>query len=243
MYQNPVLLPQFSNREDFLLTIGLWDDLSYNSQTGLYQPISLSGTSLVGGPGGPAFTGNNWTVTDGAIATSSTTQITIPTFPIGNQLSALALTVGTNLGILPGDPITIADASGQNTMTGYVTSYTAANGALVCQIGCTFQFEIRIAGPHNDSSGYVPWYDMGSYPDYGPLLQASLGNGITIVDVGVIQIFIPETQFRKLGNTGASSIPMDWGGTYRCGLTATDSVNTRQLFIARLPVLSGGVTQ
>ena len=54
------------------------------------------------------FTSAAWTVTDGGILTPSATSITIPVYPIGNQLSALALTVGIGLGILPGDPVTIA---------------------------------------------------------------------------------------------------------------------------------------
>jgi hypothetical protein len=33
------------------------------------------------------------------------------------------------------------------------------------------------------------------------------------------------------------------GGSYIAGLTMTDSVNTRQLLIANLPVYRGGVTQ
>ena len=233
------MLPQFSNREDLLLTLGLWDDMSYDPATITYQPIALSGTTI---SGGSSFTGNNWTVTDGAITTHSTTPITIPNFPIGNQLSSLTLTVGINLGILTGDQVTIADQSGQNTMTGTVLSYVPLTGALVVQVGCTFQFEIRIAPPHSADSGYVPWYDFGAYPDYGPLLSASLGNGITIVDTGVIQIFIPESQFRTLGNLGVSNTPMNWGGTYRAGLTVFDGYSTRQLMIGYLPVVSGWVT-
>jgi hypothetical protein len=31
------------------------------------------------------------------------------------------------------------------------------------------------------------------------------------------------------------------GGSYLCGLTMTDSINTRQLLLANLPVTRGGV--
>jgi hypothetical protein len=207
-----------SNREDFLLPVALYDD-------DLDVPINLSGTTGSG-------TFSSWTIVDGAIATTSATTITIPTFPIGNQLSALALSVATDLSITPGDPITITDAvTGQNSMTGYVTRYAAATGALVVQIGVTFQFEIRRGGPKNTGSGYVTWYDFGTPDNVGPLLSASLGNGIFITDLGTIQITIPEKLFRKLE-----------GGTYMCGLTMTDSVNTRQLLVATLPVVRGGVT-
>lgn len=221
MYAWPLTLPIVSNREDFLLSVSIFDD-------DLGSPVNLSGTN------GAAFTGNNWTVTDGAIVTTSSTAITIPAFPIGNQLSALALTVGTNLGIVQGDPITITDAGGSgNSITGYVVSYAAQTGALVVQIGVTFQFEIRKKGPHNQGygmGGYVPFYDFGTGPG-GPELSAALGTGITITDVGYLQILIPEATFKKLH-----------GGTHVAALTMTDSVNTRQVFIADLPVLRGRVT-
>jgi len=234
MYADRVLLPPVSNREDLLIPFAIWDD-------DLAVPINLHRTTLA-----PAnlngFTGNAWTVKDGAILTASTTSITIPALPMGNQISALALTVGTNLGILPGDPISIADTpTGLNSMLGYVTSYSPQTGALVCQIGLTFQFEIRRRGPLGNLSGYVPFYDIGTPSDSGPLLSASLGNGILITDMGTIQIRIPEAQFRTLGNPGATQ-PSNSTGTYMAGLTCFDGADTRQLMIAELPVLYGGVT-
>lgn len=221
MYINPVLLPQFSNREDFLLPVSIFDD-----DTG--QAINLSGTTI-NNPNG--FTGSNWNVTDGNIATNSTTQITIPPYPIGNDLSSLALTVGANVGIVAGDPIQIADPTGQNTMTGYVLSYTPSTGQLVCQIGVTFQFEIRNIGRHHHSDGFSPFFDMGIAPEAAPILTASLGNGIQITDMGFLQILIPEAQTRRLRNK-----------TYLASMTMTDSINTRQIFIGKLPEQYGGVT-
>jgi len=207
-----------SNREDFVLPLSLFDD-------DLNQPINLAG--IVG-----SGTFSAWSVGNGRVATSSATPITIPQYPIGNQLSALALTVGAGLAITAGDPVTIADAAtGKNQMSGYVLSYGAASGALVAQIGVTFQFEIRKAGPKNPGTGYISWYDFGTPDNIGPLLSASLGSGIFITDLGVIQITIPERLVRKLE-----------GGTYLCGLTMTDSVSTRQLLVASLPVVRGGVT-
>jgi len=217
MYAWPVVLGPRSNREDYLETIALFDD-------DLNQPISLAGTTGSG-------TFSLWTVTDGAIVTASATQITIPAFPIGNQLSALALTVGAGLGILPGDPIKIADASGKNTMTGYVVSYAIATGALVVQIGMTFQFEIRAKGPWTWDSDYNPWYDVGAPTIDAPIITASLGKGIEIIDLGYIQVLIPELQFRVLRHK-----------SYKVGLTMTDSVNTRQIMVAELPMIFGGVT-
>jgi hypothetical protein len=198
----------------------------FDDDTG--QPVLMDGTSV---PGGQAFTASAWTVTDGAITTTSTTPITIPVYPIGNQLSALAITVGLGLGILAGDPITIADTlTGKNTMTGYVVSYVPATGALVVQIGFTFDLEIRRTGPRHDGSGYVPWYDFGVPDEFGPLLQATLGNGVLITDIGVLQILIPVSAFQKLR-----------GGTYSAAMICSDSVNTRQLFVGQLPVQWGGV--
>src|SRR5258708_10342645 len=121
MYLARTLLPQFSNREDFLLTSALFDD-----DTG--QPIKIDGCTTANGQ---AFTSSAWTVTDGVIVATSANTITIPAFPIGNQVSALALTVGAGLGIKAGDPVTIADtATGLNKMVGFVTAYTSSNGAL-----------------------------------------------------------------------------------------------------------------
>ena len=222
MYAFPVDLPQTSNREDLLLTVSLFDD-----DTGL--PVKLDGTTTAS----PVpFTSAAWTVSDGAISTTSATSITIPVYPIGSQLSALAIAVGASLGILPGDPIKIVDtATGLNSMVGYVTSYTASTGVLVCQIGCTFQFEIRRHGPRFDGSGYIPYFDFGVPDEYGPLISAALGTGIQYIDIGVIQITVPESIFKQLR-----------GGTYQAALTVTDSVNTRQVFVAGLPVVHGGVS-
>ena len=224
MYQNPVLLPQFSNREDFLLTMQVFDDDTFDL-------IDLVGAST---SNGQAYTGNAWTVTDGAITTTSATQITIPAFPYQGQLSALALTVGTGLAINAGDPIKIADtATGLNTMVGYVVSYSSQTGALVVQIGWTYQFEIRRADANRDpGADYATFYDFGVYPQ-SPILQSSFANGqVSVIDTGTLQILIPESIFKTLKS-----------GTYGACLTMTDSVNTRQPFIGRLPIFWGGVTQ
>jgi hypothetical protein len=242
MFAEQILFRKFTNREDFIETLKLTDRDSYDGTQPFgqrYQPIDLAQVTL---PGGQNFTASHWTVQIGALTTSSTSTLTIPAYPIGSQLLALALTVPPNLAIVAGQPITITDQSGVNSMTGFVTGYTAASGALVCQIGWSFQFEIRIAPPISGTMGYVPWYDLGVYPDYGPLISASLGNGINILDLGMIQISVPEAKFKTLGNIGVANQPTDWGGTFRANLTMTNTQDTRQVFMARLPVMSGGVT-
>jgi hypothetical protein len=204
-----------------LITVSIFDD-----DTGQAVDLDFSTTVNLA-----PFTGSAWTITDGSIVTTSVTPITIPVYPIGNQLSALALTVGSGLAINPGDPIKIADtATSLNFMLGYVLSYTSSSGALSVQIGCTFDFEIRRVGPRMTTGGYVPYFDWGVPDEHGPLLQATLGNGIQIIDIGVIQILIPAATFQKLR-----------GGTYQAALVMSDSVNTRQVFVANLPVAYGGV--
>jgi hypothetical protein len=220
----PVLFPASSNREDFLHTLSLFDD-----DTG--DPLNLSGTTRAN-PG--PFTAANWTVRVGAIITASVTPITIPDFPIGSQLSALALTVPAGLGILADDPVVISDQSGLNTMSGYVISYAPQTGALVVQIGVTFQFEIR-SQSRNDGFGsdYNSSFDWGGGVPGGPApcISAALGSGITHVDVGFIQIMIAETRMRQLRER-----------TYLASLTLTDGVNTRQALVGKLPMQYGGVT-
>lgn len=230
MYADRVLLPRYSNREDFLLTVSLFDD-------DLNQPIKIDGCATLAGT---PFVGSNWTVTDGAVIAGSVTTITIPVFPIGNQLSVLSLQLnpsgggGFPTGISPGDPITISDAATglKNSMVGYVISYVVATGKLVVQIGVTFQFEIRRCGPRNSNiDDFTPFFYTGQVLTTPPILSASLGNGITHIDTGVFQIRIPEATFRQLERR-----------TYQAGLTMTDSIDTREIFVAALPVGYGGVT-
>jgi hypothetical protein len=222
MYANPILFPQISNREDLLVTVALFDD-----DTG--QAIDISGRTLAA-PGD--FAGNAWTVTSGIVNTASVTALTIKDYPFGGEMQAIACTVGINLAILPGAPVTIKDATGKNTMTGYVTSYAPATGALVAQIGSAFQFEIR---GHHHGDGYGPCdYGSSSYigTDEGsPIISAQLGAGITNVDVGKIQLRVPASTFAKLRHK-----------TYSAAMTMFDGSDTRQVFIGKLPVQWGGVT-
>lgn len=219
MYQNPVLFPEQTNREDFLKFVSLFDD-----NTG--QPIDVSGRTLAA-PGD--FTGSTWTVTDGTIVTNSVTQLTIKDYPFGNEMQAVALTVAQNLGILAGDPITIADVNPLNSMTGYVTSYAPVTGALVVQVGANFDFELRAHQHHGDGYG-IAFTCFGGGPD-GPIIRAQLGNMITEVDIGVLQIRIPASQMIALRHR-----------TYRAAMILFDGYDTRQLFIGKLPILSGGVS-
>ena len=78
MYAYPIYLPEFSNREDLLLTVALFDD-----DTG--DAIDMSGcTRAIAG----AYTNNLWLVTDGPFVTISNSVLTIPDYPIGDELQA-----------------------------------------------------------------------------------------------------------------------------------------------------------
>lgn len=222
MYQNPVLFAPTTNREDFLCTVSLFDD-----DTG--QALDLSGRTLAG-PGD--FAGNAWTVTCGNIITASVTALTIKDYPIGNEMQAIACVAGVGLAIAAGAPVTIADPTGKNTMTGYVTSYAPATGALVCQIGYGFEFEIREQCPGDTySDGYGPSYFIGTDSLSAPIIAAQLGNFLTIVDVGVVQIRIPLVTMKQLARK-----------TYGAAMTLFNGApDTRQLFLGKLPILYGGV--
>lgn len=222
MYLNPVLLPQQTNREDLLTTVALFDD-----DTG--DAIDVSGRVLAA-PGD--FTSNGWVVKSGAVVTASASVLTIKDYPIGNEMQAIAATVGLGLAIAAGAPVTFADAAtGLNTMTGYVTSYAPATGALVAQIGCAFEFEIRGHHHHHGyGGGYGSSIAIGSDDCEAPLISAQLGNGISVIDVGKLQIRIPAATMAKLRHR-----------TYGVGMTSFDGYDSRQLFIGRLPIFSGGV--
>jgi hypothetical protein len=234
MYMDRVLFAQVSNREDFISTTAVFDDISG-------QPINLAGTILANAA--VPFTASSWNVVDGPIVTTSNTTLTIPVPPIGSQLLAVTLTVAPSLNIALGDPVKISDtATGLNQMLGYVTGYAAGTGRLVCQVGVSFQFEIR-GDSAGTFSGYSANYDWGLPNDQGAVLRATLGNGITIVDVGFLTIFIPEITFRGVLDIPFNSQSNTVARTLMASLTMTDTINTRQLYIGRLPILFGGVTQ
>lgn len=222
MYINPVLFPQQTNREDLIRTVSLFDD-----ETG--EAIDLSGRVLAV-PGD--FTAAAWVVTSGTTVTASASQITIKDYPIGNEMQAITATIGLGLSIAAGAPVTLADAAtGKNTMTGYVTSYAPATGVLVAQIGCAFEFEIRGSSHHYGyDGGYGASSFIGTDNCEAPLVSAQLGNGLTVVDLGRVEIRIPEAVMSKLRHR-----------TYNIGMTAYDGYDSRQVFIGKLPIFGGGV--
>lgn len=213
MYSTQALLPAVTNRESVRLPIAVIDD-----DTG--QPVNLSGTTGVG-----SFSG--WAVTTPNASVVFAGALTIATGTLN-----LALSAGLN--IIPGDSISLVlQSDNTKTMIGAVQSYNAATGALVAQIGYTVAFEVRRAGnPVQITDTYQPWWDYGAVQS-GPVVVLSVGNGISFPDVGQIQVDITVAQMRTLDRA-----------TYNvgCVITSADGTEARELFIGRLPVLSGYVT-
>lgn len=96
----------------------------------------------------------------------------------------------------------------------------------------TIKVELQRAEPRpaalNFGSGV--YYD-GPY-DAEPILSASIGSGVTIIDTGVFQIRFTKTQMQTLTP-----------GTYDVFMTiadVTDADDSRQIMLGRLPVLYGG---
>jgi hypothetical protein len=266
MYSYPIYLPEVSNREDLILTVALFDDdtgeaLDFSgtvrAQPGDYTnnfwlvtdgPFASTSLSVLTIPDYPIgaqlqsvaltvlpnmnfFPGDPVTIANlpgGAVVVGPIGPPPIPL--LGEDGITYLVTENSASTLTTGPPSAIP--VGPNTMTGYITSYAPATGALVCQIGSTFQFEIRPVKRGNDFDyGYsASWDFSGTYDDH-PLITASLGNGLTMAGQGVLQVRIPELTFRKLRHR-----------TYAASLTMTDSYDTRQVFVARLPTQYGGVS-
>jgi hypothetical protein len=201
----------------------------YDDDTG--EPVNLSGITFLQNQNG--FTGANWQITDGTLVAFSTTSFTVPGYPIQNQLLAVTLTVQSGLDILAADPITITDINGNATMVGYVTSYAANTGVLIAQIGLNFQFDISCPDRQRDQNcDYSQWYGWGGGAPHGEpaILSASLQGGLSMIDAGFLLVNIPAAILRQLRLQ-----------TYLTAMIVSDSVNTRQVFLGELPILSGGI--
>lgn len=224
MYQSATQFQPVTNRESWSQLVAITDDETK-------QPINLTNTQGQG-------TFNNWSVQISAtlygavlLATTSLTSLTI-----GN--GTFAAVVPTGLSITAGQFVTfISQVDTTQWMQGQVVSYNAATGAISFTIATVaIELEIRRVARHGSDfmdSGYGANYTLGSYDGDRPILTASIGNGITIVDQGIFQIYFSETAFRALGS-GMHSVAAT--------LASADGVDVRQLFLGRLPVLSGRVT-
>ena len=219
---NPVQFPQITNRESWSQLIGIYDD-----DTG--DAINLSNT---GGIGTYAL----WVVQVSTalygVAILTTTSLSSLTIANSVQNAVIA----TGLAILPGQYVSFLYQN-DNTqfMTGVINSYNSTTGAIQFTVATvTIQLEIRRMreGPHWD--GYSDNFaGYGALVCDAPILAASIGNGISIVDTGIIQVYFSETSMRRLGR-GVHSVAAT--------LESADAIDVRQLFLGRLPVFDGRVT-
>src|SRR5581483_884772 len=91
----------------------------------------------------------------------------------------------------------------RESWTQLIGIYDNYTGDAVDLTGVSIQLEIRrVSGSGGGSywDGYGPNYSVGAYDYNAPILRASIGNGIDIVDIGIIQVYFSETQFRSLGH-------------------------------------------
>lgn len=130
------------------------------------------------------------------------------------------------------NPVLFPQQTNRESFAPIVAIFDDDTGELVDLSGLTFQLEIRNTG---SGSGHFASPAAPFFSDVpgSPLLTATLGNGITVLDIGVFQVIFSEIQMRSLR-----------AGTYSIACTATDGspAGSRQLFLGRLPVLDGGVT-
>lgn len=224
MYQPSTQFPQITNRESWSQLVGVYDN-----ETG--DPINLTNTSGQG-----SFSG--WVVQIAAslYGASLLTTTSSTVLMVGN--GAFNAILPTGLAIAAAQYVTfIAQNAQTNWMQGIVSSYDPDTGAISFTVATvSIELEIRRAqrnGSDFRDSGYGANYTLGSYDWGAPILSASIGNGITIIDQGIFQVYFSETQFRSLGS-GMHSVAAT--------LASADGIDVRQLFLGRLPVLSGGVT-
>lgn len=215
MYAPVMQFRQRTNRESFSEIVKISDD-----QTG--DPINLTNTSGQG-------TFGAWSVqiAETLSGVSIITATSTASLTIGN--GTFDDVIAADLNIQPGQYVTyIAQASTTNWMQGQVNTYDSTTGAVNFTIATVgIELEIRRAEGHGTN------YMLGPYDWGAPILTASIGNGISIVDIGTFQIYFSETDFRSL-SSGMHSIAAT--------LASADGIDVVQLFLGRLPILSGRVT-
>lgn len=221
MWANPVYIPEITNRESWSPTIALYDDDTD-------EPLNLTNTQGQG-----TYAAWSAQVSDEINGEVLLTTVSTTSLLIGQGTKTATVELG--LDISAGQSVKFLYQSDTTQwLQGLVTSYNALTGALVFVVSTvTLLLEIRRARETRNNSGYIPFYDWDSTTDEGPLLTAEIGDGITIVDTGVFQLYFSRDDMRTLDP-----------GTYIVGCTmeSSDGVDVRQLFIGRLPVLSGYVS-
>lgn len=222
MYQPSTQFPEVTNRESFTQLIGVYDDDNGD-------PVSLTN---IGGSG--TFSAWDVQVMNALYGDTVLTAASASALTIGN--GTINATIAAALAITPGQYVNFAAQSdATNFMQGQVVSYNPTTGAISFNVASvSIQLEIRRErGPGYNRDGYGPYATVGEYDWGAPILTAAIGNGISIVDTGIFQIYFSETSMRSLG-PGMHSVAAT--------LTSADGIDTRQLFLGRLPIAWGGVT-
>lgn len=131
------------------------------------------------------------------------------------------------------NPVLFPAVSNRESWQNIIGLYDIDTGEPIDLTDLTFVCEIRRTGqamrPYD--SGYSNFGDIGAANDYGPQIVLTLGAGLTVVDLGMLQVSISLDQMRTLSPD-----------TYSIAMTASNGVDQRQLFLGRLPILFGGVS-
>lgn len=129
------------------------------------------------------------------------------------------------------NPVLLPQVTNRESMTLPIGVNDAVTGDPIDLTGCTI--DLAIYAPRQSAGsawdGYSTSFD-DNYSNCGPILTASIGSGITVVDVGVFQVYFSAASMRTLSPK-----------TYDVGCVITRDIDARQLFLGRLPVFFGNV--
>lgn len=129
-------------------------------------------------------------------------------------------------------PVIFTQQTNRESFRQVIGLFDADTGDALDLSELTFDCEVRPLGVSVQSGyrdgGYANYNDVGIASQ--PIITLALGAGLTVLDLGLLEIAITATQMRSL-----------CADTYGIALTASSDDDTRQVFLGRLPVLYGGV--
>lgn len=131
------------------------------------------------------------------------------------------------------NPVYFPQHTNRESVQQIIGLYDADTGDAIDLDDLTFVIEVRRTGGgfRTDDSGYAYSSGIGTANDYGPMFTLTLGDGLEVIDTGMVQMSITLDQMRTLDPD-----------TYSIAMTASDGDETRQVFLGMLPVLFGGVS-
>lgn len=131
------------------------------------------------------------------------------------------------------NPVLFPQVTNRESVQQIIGLYDADTGEAIDLTDLTFQLEVRRTGLGSNcySAGYGSSSDIGVSDSYGrPEFTLTLDDGLEVIDTGMLQMSITVDQMRTLTPD-----------TYSIAMTASNGVDTRQVFLGMLPVLFGGV--